>query len=54
MTVQGGRNGAGARQESGTADVGADIVGYAKGGSGRTVSGKAILEGRPGQVQVHA
>ena len=53
-TVQGERTGSGARQESGSADGGADAVGDAQGGSGRTVNGTARLVGRLGQVQVTA
>ena len=52
--VQAERNGAGARQESGMADGGADIVGECQGGSGRTVNGAARLVVQPGQVQVPA
>ena len=52
--VQVERNGAGARQESGMADGGADIVGECQGGSGRTVNGAARLVVQPGQVQVPA
>ena len=53
-TVQGETTGAGARQESGTADSGADIVEEAQEDSGRTVNGQAILAGRLGQVKVPA
>ena len=42
-TVQGERTGAGARQESGTADGGADTVGESQGGRGPTVNGAAVL-----------
>ena len=51
-TVHGERTRAGARQESGTVNDGADTVGEAQGGSGRTVNGVALLERRPGQVHV--
>ena len=55
-TVQGKRTGAGARQERGTADGGADIVGedQGRGGSVWTVNMAAVLERRPGQVEVPA
>ena len=53
-TVQGERTGAGAPQESGTANGGIDTVGEAQWGPGPTVNGAAILERRPGQVQVPA
>ena len=47
-TVHWERTGAGARQESGTASGGADIVGEAKEGSVRTVNRLDILVGRQG------
>ena len=40
------------RQEGETADGGADTVGEAQGGRGRTVNGVVRLVGRPGQVQL--
>ena len=53
-TVQRERTRAGAWQESGTADGGADIVGESKGGSGRTANRAARVSGRLLQVQVPA
>ena len=53
-TVQGGRTRAGARQEGGEADGGADIVEESQGGIGPTVNEADRLVGRPVQVQVHA
>ena len=53
-TVQGERTGAGAQQESGTADSGTDTVVETQGGRGPTVIGEARLLGRLGQVQVSA
>ena len=53
-TVQGERTGAGARQENGTADGGADTVGEAQGGRGRTVNGVDILVGGPVHIQLPA
>ena len=47
-TVQDETTGSRARQESGTADGGADIVIEAQGGSGHTVNGSARLAGRSG------
>ena len=52
--VQGYQTGAGARQESGIADVGADILKQSQWDSGRAVNGAARLAGRPGQVEVPA
>ena len=52
MTVQGERNEAGAPQDSGTANGGADTVGEAHGGSGRKLSGVAVLSRKLGQIQV--
>ena len=55
-TVQGERTGAGARQESGTADAngGTETAKKTQGGSGRTVNNVARLVGKPGQVVVPA
>ena len=53
-TVKGERNDPGERQEVGTADDGADIVGEYQGGSGHTVNVADRLAGRPGQVEVPA
>ena len=55
-TVQGETTGAGARQEGGTAEGGADIIGETQGGgsSVRTVKGLDVLVRRPGQVEVFA
>ena len=55
-TVQGERTGDGARQEGGTAEGGADIVGESQGGgsSGGKANKAAILVRRPGQVEVPA
>ena len=52
MTVHGERTRARARQESGTANCGVDIVEEAQGGSGRTMNGAARLVGRLGQVEL--
>ena len=52
--VQGDRTGAGARQESGIANGGADIVGETQGDSGQTMNVAARLAGRPRQVEVSA
>ena len=53
-TVQGGRTGAGACQESGTANGGTETVGEYQGGSVPTVNSPAILARRTGQVEVSA
>ena len=53
-TIKEERTRARSQQESGTVNGGADIVGEAQGGSGRTVNGEAILLGRLGQVEVPA
>ena len=52
-TVQGERTGAGARQDGGTANGGADTVGESQGGSGQTVNRAAILSRSPRHVEVH-
>ena len=52
--VQGDRTRAGARQESGTADVSADTVRESQGGSGRTVNWADRLAGSPVKVEVPA
>ena len=49
---QGERTGAGAQQESGTADGSTEIVGESQEGSGRIVNRSARLVERPGQVAV--
>ena len=53
-TVHGKRTRSRAQQESRTAGGGADKTGESQGVSGRTVNGVARLEGRQGQVEVHA
>ena len=53
-TLQGDRTGSVARQESGTADDGADNVGVAQGGIRRTVNREYRLVGRLVQVEVPA
>ena len=53
-TVQGESTGAGARQESGTADGGADTVGEDQGGRVRTVNDAHRLVGIPGQAEIPA
>ena len=53
-TVQGNRTGAGAQQEGGTADDGADIVRESQGVSGQTVNGSDRLMGIPGLLEVLA
>ena len=52
--VQGGRTGAGVRQDGGTAKGGVYTIGESQGGSGPTVNGAAVFARRPGQVQVPA
>ena len=47
-TVQGERNGAGARQEGGEANGGTEIVGEAQGGRERKFNGVDIIVGQPG------
>ena len=46
-TVQGESTGAGARQDGGTADGGANTVGEDQGRNGRTVNGAVRLVGQP-------
>ena len=48
------RTGAGAGQEEGGANGGADTVRKSQESRVRTVNGAARLAGQPGQVQVHA
>ena len=52
--MQGGRTGAGARQEGGEVDGSTETVGESQGGRGRTVNGAARLIGQPGQVVLPA
>ena len=52
--VQGERTGDGARQDGEADDGGVDTVEEAKGGSGQTLNGAAILVRQPGQLQVPA